>query len=70
MPFGLTVVVDAFHHKLDVVFSNHNSCTCIADDIIIWREQPNGSNHDKHLTEFLQVARKHNLKAKVSKLQY
>ena len=65
MPFGLTVVGDTFQHKLDKVFSNPDFFTGIADGMIIWREQPAGSYHDKHLTELLQVTRKHNLKLNI-----
>ena len=68
MPFGLTVAGDACHHKLDTVFSSLNS-SGIADGIIIWGEQSDSSDHDKHLTEFLQVKRKHNLKLNISELQ-
>ena len=50
MPFGLTVEGDAFQHNLDAVFSKLDFCTGIADDIIIWGEQPDGSDHDKHIT--------------------
>ena len=33
--------------------------------MITWGEQSDGSDHDKHLTEFLQVTRKCNLKFKI-----
>ena len=70
MSFGLTVTGDEFQHKLDAVFSNLDFCTCTANDMIIWREQPDSSGHYKCLTPSLQAARKHNLKLNISKLQY
>ena len=70
MPFRLTVAEDAFKHKLDAGFSNLDFCTAIADDMIIWIEQPDGSDHEKHLIEFLQVTRKNNQKLNINKPQY
>ena len=70
MPFKFTVAGYAFQYKLDAVFINLGFCTGIADDVIIWEEQLNSSDNDQHLTEFLQVTRKHNLAVSISKLQY
>ena len=47
IPFGLIAAGDAFECKTDAVLSNLGFCTCIADDMIIWGEQPGGSDHDK-----------------------
>ena len=44
MPFGLTLVGDAFQSKLDAVFSKIDFCISIANDMIIWGEQPDGSD--------------------------
>ena len=52
MPFGLTALGDPFQYKLDGVLSNLDFCIGIVDDMIIWGEQPDGSDHDKHLTDF------------------
>ena len=38
--------------------------------MIIWGEQPDGSDHDEHLTEFLKVTRKYNLNLNKNRLQY
>ena len=65
MPFGLPVAGDTFQHKLDMVICNLDFCKDIADDMIIWGEQPDG-NDKKHLhTEFMQVTRKHTLKLNI-----
>ena len=50
--------------------SKNAFCKGITDYMIIWRGQPDSSDHEKHLTEFLHVTRKCNLKLKVSKPQY
>ena len=70
IPFRLIAAGDAFQCKIDAVFSNLDFCTCIADDMVIWGEQPDGGDHDKHLTESLQVTRKHNLELNIDKLWY
>ena len=69
MPFVLAVIGDAFQCKLDAIFSNIDFCNGIADDMITGEEQPDGSVHEKCLTEFLQVTRKHNLKLNTNKFQ-
>ena len=65
----MTVPGDAFQHKLDAVFSKIDFSTVIADDMIIWGEQPDGSDHYKHITNFLQVTKNHNLKLNIVMLQ-
>ena len=52
MLLGLNLVGDIFQQKLDAVFSNLDFYTGIADDMIVWGEQPDDSGHDKHLTSF------------------
>ena len=52
MSFGLTVVGDAFQHKLDTIFNNLNFCTGPADDMIIWGKETDRADHDKHLIKF------------------
>ena len=49
MPFGLTVAGNAFQYKLDVVFSNLDYSTGTDDDMIIWVEQSDGSDHENIL---------------------
>ena len=55
---------------LEAVFNNLDFCTSIANDFTIWGEQPYGSDHEKHHTDFFQFTRKHNLKLNMEKLQY
>ena len=59
-----------FSTKLDAILNNPDFCTGIAGDMIIRGEQPNGSDHNKHQAEFLQITRKHHLKLNTDVLQY
>ena len=70
MSFGLTAVGDAFQCKLDSIYSNLNFVTGISDDMVIWDEQADGSDHDQHLSEFLHLTWQHNLKLVYDKVQY
>ena len=38
--------------------------------MIIWQEKPDGSDDGKHLTKYMQVTRKCNLKLNIDKFQY
>ena len=69
MIFGCTVAGDEFQQELDAVFSNIDFYIGIADDMIICREQPDGSDHDRHLTEFFQVIRNPSISLTISKFQ-
>ena len=42
-------VTDVFLCKLDAVLSNLDVCVGIADDMIIWSKQPDGSYHENIL---------------------
>ena len=70
MPFGFTASGDAFQCGLDAIICNLDFYIGIADDIITWDEQSHGSDHDKHLTEFLSDMRIHNLEVNINKFQY
>ena len=59
MSFSFAVAGDAFLYKLDTIFNNLDFCMGITDDMIIWTEEADGSNHDKYLTEFLEITRQH-----------
>ena len=69
MPFGLTVAGYTFQCKLDAIFNSLDFYTGIADDMMIWGEDADGSDFDKHLTKFLSVTRQHNINLNLDKLQ-
>ena len=54
MPFGLTDAGNAFQCNLDKTWSKLDFVTGIADDMIIWKEQADRSDHDQYLTKILQ----------------
>ena len=70
LPFGINVSGDAFQRKLDEVYNPLPNVIGIADDIIIWGEKADGSDHDAALQNFLEVTRKNNLKINYDKIQY
>ena len=68
MPCGMAVAGDAFQPRLNTIFNNLDSCTCIADGMIIWDEKADGGNN--YLTKFLQAKGQCNLKLDLGKLQF
>ena len=70
VPFGITVSGDAFQRKIDSVYNGLNMTTGIADDMLIWGEKEDGSDHDQALTEFFKTTRENNLKLNFDKIQY
>ena len=70
MPFGLTVAGDMFQRKMDVICNPLSNVIGIADDIIIWGDKEDGSDHDEALTTFLAAAKENGLKVNYKKVQY
>ena len=70
MPLGLTVAGDAFQSKLHIVSNNLDFCTCTTDDMIILGKETDGSDHEKHVKELLQVTRQQSLKLKLDKVKF
>ena len=70
VPFGITVSGDAFQRKIDNVYMNIDQAKGIADDMLIWGNKEDGSDHDEALTEFLQTTRRNNLCINYEKIQY
>ena len=70
LPFGITVLGDAFQRRLDAIYSNLHHTICIADDMIVWGEKPDFQDHDKALDKFMQVTRQNNLCLSIEKIQY
>ena len=70
MPFGATVVVDVFQHKLNQCFGHIQYVIVIADDITVVGKLQNHRDHDQALTTLLDTARKCNIRLNYDKLQY
>ena len=69
MPFGITVVRDAFQRQLDQCFGKIDQRIVIVDDIMVVGKQPNHKDHDVALTNLLEAARKCNIRLNFDKLQ-
>ena len=69
LPFGLTVFGDLFQHRLDAIYGDLPLTICCADDVIIWGEKDDLSDHDAALDKFLQVTRQHGLCLGFDKIQ-
>ena len=70
IPFGITVPVDVFQHKLDQCFLKIDQVTVIADDTMIVGKKQNHRYHDIALTILLETARMYYVKLHFDKLQY
>ena len=55
LPFGLTVSAYVFQHKLDAIYGHLPLTIGCADDMIVWAETDDLSDHDEALDKFLQV---------------
>ena len=55
LPFRLTVSGDVFQHKLDAIYGDLPLTIGCADDMIVWGEKDDSSDHDEALDKFLQV---------------
>ena len=51
LPFGINVSGDAFQRKLDTIYNPLPNVIGIADDLIIWGNKEDGSDHDEALTK-------------------
>ena len=70
LPFGVNVSGDAVQRKTDEIYNPLPNVIGIADNIIIWGDKENGSDHDVALARFLQVTRENGLRINFDKIQY
>ena len=70
LPFRINVSGDAFQRKLDTIYNPLPNVIGIADDLNIWGNKDDGSDHDEALTKFLQTTKENGLKINIDKLQY
>ena len=61
---------DAVQRKTDAIYNPLPNIIGIADDIIIWGDEEDGSDHNKTLACFLQVTRENGLRINFDKIQY
>ena len=70
LPFGVNVSGDAVQRKTDEIYNPLPNVIGIANDIIIWGDKEDGSDHDAALACFLQVTRENGLRINFDKIQY
>ena len=70
LPFGVNVSGDAVQRKTYEIYNTLPNVIGIADDIIIWGDKEDGSDHDEALACFLQVTRENGLCINFDKIQY
>ena len=66
IPFGTNVsgdCIDSIYGKLDNVIG-------IADDLLIWGNEEDGSDHDRTFQSVLETTCKNNFKLNIAKIQY
>ena len=70
LPFGVKVSGDAAQRKTDEIYNPLPNVIGITNDIIIWGDKEDGSDHDTALAHFLQVTRENGLRINFGKIQY
>ena len=70
MPFGTNVTGDCHQHGIDAKYGKLKNVIGIADDLLIWGNEPDGSDHYKAFQAVLDTTRQNNLKLNIDKIQY
>ena len=70
MPFGTNVSGDCHQHGIDAKYGKLKNVIGIADYLLIWGNEPDGSDHDKAFQAVLDTTRQNNLKLNIDKVQY
>ena len=70
LPFGVNVSGDAVQRKTYEIYNPLPNVIGIADDIIIWGDKEDGSDHNVALACFLQVTCENGLHINFDKIQY
>ena len=64
MPFGSNVSGDCHQRGIDSIYGKLDNVTEIADDLLIWGNEEDGSDHDRAFQSVLETTHKNNLKTK------
>ena len=70
MPFGTNVSGDCHQCGIDSIYGKLNNVIGIADDLLIWGDETNGSDHNHAFQAVLDTTWKNNLKLNIDKVQY
>ena len=70
LPFGTNVSGDCHQRGIDSIYGKLDNVIGIADDLLIWGSEEDGSNHDRAFQSVLETTHKNNLKLNIAKIQY
>ena len=70
MPFGTNVSGDCHQQGIDSIYGKLDNVIGIADDLLIWGNEEDGSDHDCAFQSVLETTCKNNLKLNIAKIQY
>ena len=69
MPFGTNVSGDCHQCGIDSIYGKLDNVIGIADDLLIWGDEADGSDHDHAFQAVLDTTQKNNLKLNINKEQ-
>ena len=70
LPFGTNVSGDCHQRGIDSIYGKPDNVIGIADDLLIWGNEEDGSDHDRAFQSVLETTHKNNLKLNIAKIQY
>ena len=70
MPFVTNVSGDCHKHGIDSIYGKLDSVIGIADDLLLWGDEADGSDHEHAFQAVLNTTQKNNLKLNIDKVQY
>ena len=70
MPFGTSVSGDCHQRGIYSIHRKLDNVIRIADDLHIWGNEEDGSDHDSAFQSVLETTCKNNLKLDIAKIQY
>ena len=70
LPFGTNVSGDCHQRGIDSIYGKLDNVIGIADDLLIWGNEEDGSDHDHAFQSVLETTHNNNLKLNIAKIQY
>ena len=70
MPFSTNVSGDCHQQGIDSIYGKLDNVIGIADDLLIWGDEEDGSDHNGTFQSVLETTLKNNLKLNITKIQY
>ena len=70
MPFNTNVSGACHQQGIDSIYGKLNNIIGIADNLLIWRNEDDESDHDHTFQSVLETTCRNNLKLNIAKIQY